>query len=100
MPPRKRARASTASTPLRETQPKTPVEHNDGKSAVQGDEIMEDVGPDVLNDPWTDEQETQLLKGLMKWKPTGTCKRPHIINSLPCGASLVLGYIEMQWPTE
>lgn len=27
---------------------------------------------ELLSDPWVDEQETQLLKSMMKWKPTGT----------------------------
>lgn len=60
MPPRKKAKASAASTPLADAQPKTP----------------QDSGPttdeELLNDAWSDEQETQLFKSMMKWKPTGT----------------------------
>jgi MRG-binding protein len=52
MPPRKKAKASAASTPLPDAQPKAPQD-------------------DLLNDAWADEQETQLFKSMMKWKPTG-----------------------------
>jgi hypothetical protein len=52
MPPRKKAKASAASTPLGDSQPKT-------------------LQDDLLNDAWADEQETQLFKSMMKWKPTG-----------------------------
>lgn len=55
MAPRKRAKAGAASTPLAETQHRSP--HDDGD--------------DVQLDPWADEQETQLFKSTMKWKPTG-----------------------------
>lgn len=62
MPPRKRAKASAASTPLAETQPKTP---QDTGVTSQSQE------QELLNDPWADDQETQLFKSMMKWKPTG-----------------------------
>jgi len=60
MPPRKKAKASAASTPLPDIQPKTP---QDTSAASQDQEL--------LNDPWSDDQETQLFKSMMKWKPTG-----------------------------
>lgn len=60
MPPRKKTKASAASTPLGDTQPKTPQD----SGPVQAHD-------DVLNDAWADEQETQLFKSMMKWKPTG-----------------------------
>ena len=62
MPPRKKTKASAASTPLAEPLPKTPQESGSvGQSQDQ----------ELLNDPWSDDQETQLFKSMMKWKPTG-----------------------------
>ncbi|EDU48005.1 CT20 family protein [Pyrenophora tritici-repentis] len=72
MPPRKKAKASAASaasTPLRDTQPKTPQ-----------DSGLAQLHDDLLNDPWADEQETQLMKSMMKWKPTGMHKHFRIIS--------------------
>lgn len=60
MPPRKKAKASAASTPLADALPKTPQD----SGVVQSHD-------DLLNDTWADEQETQLFKSMMKWKPTG-----------------------------
>lgn len=50
MPPRKKAKPTAATTPLAESP------------------NIEDLR---LNDPWTTEQETQLFKSMMRWKPTG-----------------------------
>ncbi|KAF1913004.1 chromatin modification-related protein EAF7-domain-containing protein [Ampelomyces quisqualis] len=69
MPPRKRAKASAASTPLADSQPKTPQESGPGQSQEH-----------VHSDPWADEQETQLFKSMMKWKPTGLHKHFRMIS--------------------
>ncbi|CAG5153366.1 uncharacterized protein ALTATR162_LOCUS3146 [Alternaria atra] len=69
MPPRKKAKASAASTPLRDTQPRTPQD----SGLVQSQD-------ELLSDPWADEQETQLLKSMMKWKPTGMHKHFRMIS--------------------
>ncbi|KAH6629527.1 chromatin modification-related protein EAF7-domain-containing protein [Boeremia exigua] len=68
MPPRKKAKASAASTPLGDGQPGTPQAPN----TLSQDEL--------LNDPWEDEQEIQLLKSMMKWKPTGLHKHFRMIS--------------------
>jgi len=67
MAPRKRQKASAASTPHAETQPKTPQE----TSAIQSQNLASPQDENLLNDPWSDDQETQLFKSMMKWKPTG-----------------------------
>jgi MRG-binding protein len=63
-PPRKKAKASTQNvapatdedTPMLDTPP-----------------TKEDEAPaySLLTDPWTDDQEISLLKGVMQWKPCG-----------------------------
>ena len=63
MPPRKRARVSQATSPTPTSQAKTPTP---AQSPSKEDEQL-------LNDPWTDEEEIGLFKGLIKCKPTGTC---------------------------
>lgn len=71
MPPRKKTKPSAASTPLADTQPKTPQD----SGATQSQD-------DLLNDSWADEQETQLFKSMMKWKPTGASHRGRRIEAV------------------
>ncbi|KAF2279176.1 CT20-domain-containing protein [Westerdykella ornata] len=76
MPPRKRVKAAAASTPSSDAQQKPPQEN---------DEVIEPLGQpspdddDRLNDPWTDDQETQLFKSMIRWKPTGLHKHFRMI---------------------
>jgi len=76
MPPRKRAKVSAASTPLAESQPKTPIES--GPAAASQDRSPQNEN--LLNDPWTDGQETQLFKSMIKWKPTGMHKHFRMLS--------------------
>ncbi|KAF2658173.1 CT20-domain-containing protein [Lophiostoma macrostomum CBS 122681] len=76
MPPKKRIRASAASTPLAETQPKTP---QDTGAATQAHDQSSPTEK-LLNDPWSDDQEAQLFKSVIKWKPTGLHKHFRMIS--------------------
>ena len=57
MPPRKKAKL-------------TPQNENAEPSASTTDQPTT-ADYDPVTDPWTDEQETALLKGIIKWKPVG-----------------------------
>ncbi len=60
MPPRKKAKGSTKA-------PSTPGAEQDTSVEPQAK-----PGYNLLQDPWTDEQETSLFKGIIKWKPAGS----------------------------
>lgn len=69
MPPKKKARlpSGTVSTPSIETQDaQTPIPATPDAATKVGTATL-----DLLNDPWTDEQETSLYKGVIRWKPVG-----------------------------
>lgn len=68
MPPKKKSRLPSrgASTPSTDNVPPA------GATPAQVDTVSKvDVENDLLNDPWTDEQQTALLKGVIRWKPVG-----------------------------
>lgn len=67
MPPRKRAKRGVS----------TPAGDEDAMDVdAPTPDVEESNAPstpayDILKDPWTDEQETALFKGIIKWKPNG-----------------------------
>jgi MRG-binding protein len=69
MPPRKKTKGSTRAT-------STPVEPEEDAMAIDTPQVEAPPNPsyDMLKDPWTDEQETSLFKGVIKWKPAGQFK--------------------------
>ncbi|KAJ6145739.1 hypothetical protein N7470_009634 [Penicillium chermesinum] len=72
MGPRKKAKRTHSSTPQAEAAQS--AANTPGSSAsVEKEEY------DHLNDPWTDEQETALLKAIIKWKPVGMHKHFRMI---------------------
>ncbi|KAF4302334.1 acyltransferase [Botryosphaeria dothidea] len=75
MPPKKRAKPSTAATPHASTPSKTPTKDLPPAAAHTSAPAI-----DILNDPWTDDQETSLFKNLIRWKPTGVHKHMHMIQ--------------------
>ena len=70
MPPKKKGKGAVRAA-------STPVDEDamviDSPAAETPKPVEEPTKPneDLLNDPWTDEQETSLFKGIMKWKPNG-----------------------------
>jgi len=67
MPPKKKAKASQRGV-------STPAADEDTMDVdAPSPEVEESNEPayDILKDPWTDEQETSLFKGIIRWKPNG-----------------------------
>lgn len=66
MPPRKKARvvSQKASTPAQDENPMV-------VDTPEMEVTTKKPGYDPLKDPWTDEQETSLFKGIIRWKPAG-----------------------------
>ncbi|KAI9691403.1 MAG: hypothetical protein M1820_009675 [Bogoriella megaspora] len=73
MPPRKKAKVSSASSP-RNSQPKTPLDPTE-----TGDKGTPQAADDI-SDPWTDEQETELFRSIIQWKPTGIHKHFRMLS--------------------
>ncbi|KAH8659295.1 chromatin modification-related protein EAF7-domain-containing protein [Tricladium varicosporioides] len=74
MPPKKKGKgtARAASTPVGDDDPMQ-------IDTPQKVEEPPKSNPDVLKDPWTDEQETSLFKGIIRWKPAGMHKHFRMI---------------------
>ncbi|KAG0649338.1 Chromatin modification-related EAF7, partial [Hyphodiscus hymeniophilus] len=79
MPPRKKGKgaARAASTPAGDND--TMVIDSPVAETPKSIEEPAKRGDALLDDPWTDEQETSLFKGLMTWKPNGVHKHFRMI---------------------
>ena len=68
MPPKKKPRLSSraASTPTVDN-----VEVSQLPEKIPSPTKEEGDSPGIAPDPWTDEQEISLFKGMIRWKPVG-----------------------------
>ncbi|KAJ5082495.1 hypothetical protein N7532_011538 [Penicillium argentinense] len=76
MPPRKKAKRAHSTTPPEDT-----AANSSAETPGSSDSVAKPDEPeyDLLSDPWTDEQETALLKAVIKWKPVGVHKHFRMI---------------------
>lgn len=92
MPPKKKARISTAASPI--APPSTTKDtladpfqddnndDDDEEAAAAAAQAAAQAEVDAKNvaDPWTDDEEIGLFKGLIKWKPTGIHKNFRMLS--------------------
>lgn len=63
MPPKRKARIPA--------QIATTSSEGNAEEIVPSPDVDANNKSSVLSDPWTDEQETSLFKGMISWKPVG-----------------------------
>ena len=86
MPPKKRPRLSSSAAST------TPQVDNSANTPASSDSAKPGTEHDLVTDPWTDEQETALLKGVIKWKPVGLLEPPYIslgVAAIHVGRALI-----------
>lgn len=63
MPPKKKTRVAARTSVHEEDSTVVDTPRKDAPEPIKNHNILED--------PWTDEQETSLFKGIIRWKPAG-----------------------------
>ncbi|KAJ5744714.1 hypothetical protein N7533_009584 [Penicillium manginii] len=71
MPPRKKTKRAHSNSPPEDTAPQSSANTPGSSDSAEKPDEPE---YDLISDPWTDEQETALLKAIIKWKPVGVHK--------------------------
>lgn len=83
MPPRKKARTG-ANTRISRNRTTTPASVQADTEADQNSEQHTDTSPvvgiNMAKDPWTDDEETQLFKSIIQFKPTGVSAHFHMLS--------------------
>ncbi|KAJ5135409.1 uncharacterized protein N7515_004687 [Penicillium bovifimosum] len=69
MPPKKKTKRTHSPTPPDDT-----AALSSANTPLSDSAENPDTDYDLISDPWTDEQETALLKAIIKWKPVGLHK--------------------------
>ena len=76
MPPKKKTKRAHSPTPQDDTMVESSANTPSTDSADKSD-----TDYDLITDPWTDEQETALLKAIIKWKPVGKFDLTSLLSS-------------------
>ncbi|KAF1345273.1 chromatin modification-related protein EAF7-domain-containing protein [Delphinella strobiligena] len=83
MPPKKKSSISNATSPpppTSTTKSQSIAEETPGDTEADEEATQAAFDAQILSDPWTDEEEIGLFKGLIKWKPTGIHKHFHLLS--------------------